>query len=86
MSCDACEFPFSLCQCPVTITLGELATLRVQLKEAEALLGQIRTVVGVAESCGGSDEEDKVSAYIGIRTLITRAAAQTASLGPPVKP
>lgn len=34
MSCEDCNFPYSLCQCPATITLGELAQLRVDLATA----------------------------------------------------
>lgn len=29
MSCADCSFPYSLCQCPATITVGELAQLRM---------------------------------------------------------
>lgn len=40
MSCEACSFPYSLCQCPVTITAGELARLRLAEKELIALKAQ----------------------------------------------
>ena len=36
MSCSDCSCPYSLCQCPATITVGELAQLRVSLSLAEA--------------------------------------------------
>ena len=37
MSCDACSFPYSLCQCPATTTVGEIARLRCI--EAEVMRG-----------------------------------------------
>ncbi len=43
MSCEDCSFPYSLCQCPATITVGELAQLRVSLAEAQKELAALKT-------------------------------------------
>lgn len=42
MSCEDCSFPYSRCQCPAVITVGELATLRVALAEAQKELAALK--------------------------------------------
>lgn len=42
MSCSDCCFPYSLCQCPAVITVGELATLRVALIDAQKELAALK--------------------------------------------
>ncbi len=42
MSCEDCSFPYSLCQCPAVITIGELATLRVLLADAQKELAALK--------------------------------------------
>jgi hypothetical protein len=48
VSCEACSFPYSLCQCPAVITVGELAILRIDLRTAKREVIQGKRDLGAA--------------------------------------
>lgn len=75
MSCEACSFPYSLCQCPAVITVGELAILRINLRTAQRQVGLLTSELAGARTDAATQFEERMMLMAELEVLRANLAA-----------